>query len=64
MKTYPAVIKPHKNQTNIPNFLTPVMVVINYLTMMSVIVVHAFHSLGGATLFYVIVCRLCCSVKN
>jgi len=42
MKTFSVPIKPYKNQTNVLtylNVLTPVMVVINYLTMMSVIVV-------------------------
>jgi len=39
IKTLSALVKPHKNQTFLLKLLTPVMVVINYFTMMSVIVV-------------------------
>jgi len=44
MKTFSALIKPYKRTTvlttYILTFLTPVIVVINYLTIMSVIVVN------------------------
>jgi len=42
MKTFSGLIKPYKKlneRSYLLKFLTPVMVVINYLTMMSVIVV-------------------------